>query len=118
MIEEILPRVNQIQINCWWIFDSARYIKTFYCSKNDYPQLTRCIKREANLGFRLIKYSFQLSIAQTDSSTRIPVRDQWGFCDDQCSIERSDMSTIKHRKNENVIWLIFLNSYTFKIVET
>ena len=86
MIEEILPRVNQIQ--------------------------------EANQGFKLIKYSLQLSNAQTDSSTRIPVRDQWGFCDDQCSIERSDMSTIKHRKNENVIWLIFLNSYTFKIVET
>ena len=66
----------------------------------------------------MIKYSLQLSNAQTDSSTRIPVRDQWGFCDDQCSIERSDMSTIKHRKNKNLIWLIFLNFYTFKIVAT
>ena len=45
-----------------------------------------------------MKYSLQLSNAQTDSSTRIPVRDQWGFYDDQYSTERSEMSTIKHKK--------------------
>ena len=33
MIEEILPKVNQIQINCWWIFDSARYIKKIIVAK-------------------------------------------------------------------------------------
>ena len=53
-----------------------------------------------------MKYSLQLSNAQTDSTTRIPVRDQWGFCDDQCSNKRSEMSTIKHKKKTNVIWLM------------
>ena len=28
---------------------------------------------------------------QTDSSTGVPVRNQWGYCDDQCSMEGSEI---------------------------
>ena len=29
---------------------------------------------------------------QTDSSTGVPIRRQWGYCDDQCSTEGSEIS--------------------------
>ena len=31
---------------------------------------------------------------QIDSSTRVPVRDQWGYCDDQCPTERSGIGNL------------------------